>query len=484
MTWRLVVLACAVAIPYPTRDTHLNGSAVANLVALTVTSFDWSVTGTYSVANPTIAVDSSFSDTTALWKAIHVSNVLDLPAGGWFTLTFSVVTATVGTLTSTVRVRVNYPPVAVMSPTAVTLPLPTTSTTLSANMSTDDESGKLGIVQASWSTVLSLCSTCTASVTTFSDDVAAVGYTPVWNTDALLTVDGPGVTAVTLTVTDAHGLTADANGAITVQWPPLALVLTIDNTPTTARIAALFNDTDAVLATFLWQYNTTQWFVTDSNGGQVATTCGLSSVCWLTNLDASLNYTVDVSVLLVDDVGASPATYGCSRCSYTAHGTILSKTLPTPSATMSTSASASFTPSFTATTTVTATFTSTTTTSATTSATATASFTTTTTASPSATATDTATVTTTATTTVTRSASPSDTVTPSSTATDTATSTFTTTTTASPSGTASSSVSPSVTKTLSATTSDTKSTSLTASETRTPVVRDCPAQRVHCCSPQ
>jgi hypothetical protein len=87
------------------------------------------------------------------------------------------------------------------------------------------------------------------------------------------------------------------------------------------RIVASFGSVDPLLVPLLWRYNRTQWVVTGPAGTTLPTTCGLSSTCWLSSVEAVGNYTVTASVQLLADAFAATPSYSCPRCVYTAAAT-------------------------------------------------------------------------------------------------------------------------------------------------------------------
>ena len=208
--------------------------------------------------------------------------------------------------------------------------LPRHTVKLSANASTDDQApGAGGIVSSRWSIVPSVCLTpggagvdCTPVVHDLTDNLYSIQYVPTWSSEVSHAAAGPGNTSVAVTVTDAYGLASTASGVIVTRWPALQLVFktptVVSQAVTAVAVQIVFNDTDKALIPLFWRYNVTTWSATDASGAAIVLACGNSSTCWLPAVVAAGNYTVAVAVRLVADYSASPLSYDCPQCSYSA----------------------------------------------------------------------------------------------------------------------------------------------------------------------
>ena len=145
-------------------DVALNDGVTATTLTGTMsgTAFDPSVIATttwWQCGGPTVTLTPGAqsiapsaaavgSDHVLASASVRVTAVLPTPHGNWSTVCWAVLTRAGDSYNTSVRVRSNAAPVAVVTPSsAVSLVLPAVSTTLSAIASTDDEGA---VVAAMW----------------------------------------------------------------------------------------------------------------------------------------------------------------------------------------------------------------------------------------------------------------------------------------------------------------------------------------------
>jgi hypothetical protein len=148
-----------------------------------------------------------------------------------------------------------------------------------------------------------------------------VGQVPVWQQDVAVPVAGPGPSIVQLTLTNKYGLSGKTSVVVSVEWPPLLLVLEVERTLEGVRVIASFDEVgpDSDLVPYLWALNDTQWDVVGPTGAPFPHTCGLSSTCWLFNVTGLGTYNISATVRLVADAWAAVPSYDCATCVHTAN---------------------------------------------------------------------------------------------------------------------------------------------------------------------